>query len=243
MNHNTADRTGCARAPGPFPIERVIGPNERGLEMANKRLAVRITGLTLGPNGRSGRPDVTNRFVFQLLHPVTQDKNPAASFAVGSDVGPVGEAELDAALADGIVFKGQPFAQAFDEAVRIRIHHFQDVHRDWLQIIIGKLFELLLKDLLGKVSLVTITLDTLIDPSQSLKLSEETYSQKLGYFELVVEPNKVNAAGEKAASVKLIAQEDVIGFDRLGPSGPPNRITIVKQGQKTASMDLEIKLS
>jgi hypothetical protein len=211
--------------------------------MPNQRLAVRIKGLTLERNGRSGRPDVTNRFVFQLLHPVTQGKNPAASFAVGPGVGPVGQADLDAALADGIVFKGQPFSQAFDEKVRIRIHHFQDVHRDWLQIVIGKLFELVLKDLLGKVSLVTITLPKLVDPGQSLKLSEETYSQKLGYFELVVEPEKVTAGGMKTASVKLVAQEDVIGFDRLGPSGPPKRISVVKSGQKTASIDLEIKLS
>jgi hypothetical protein len=211
--------------------------------MANKLLAVRITGLTLGPNGRSNRLDATNRFVFQLLHPVTHDKNPAVSFAVGSGVGPVGQADLDAALADGIVFKGQPFSQAFDEKVRIRIHHFQDVHRDGLQIVIGKLFELVLKDLLGKVSLVTITLPKLVDPNQSLKLSEETYSQKLGYFELVVEPDKVTAAGSKTAPVRLVAQEDVIGFDHLGPSGPPKRISVVKQGLKTASINLEIKLS
>jgi hypothetical protein len=211
--------------------------------MANKRLALRITGLTLERNGRSGRQDVTNRFVFQLLHPVTQDKNPAASFAVGSGVGPVGEAELDAALADGMVFKGQPFSQAFDEKVRIRIHHFQDVHRDRLQIVIGKLFELALKDLLGKVSLVTVTLDQVIDPSQSLKLSDDTYSQKLGYFELVVDPNQVKSAGMRTASVTLIAQEDVMGFDRMGPSGPPPRIAIVTKDQKTASIDLEINLS
>ena len=211
--------------------------------MANKRLAVRITELTLERNGRSGRPDVTNRFVFQLLHPVTQDKNPAASFAVGSGVGSVGKEELDAALADGLVFKGQPFSQAFDEKVRIRIHHFQDLHRDRLQIIIGKLFELVLKELLGKVSLVTITLDQVIDPRQSLRLSDDTYSQKLGYFELVVDPNQVKSAGMRTASVTLVAQEDVMGFDRMGPSGPPPRIAIVTKNQETASIELEINLS
>ncbi|MFI5166838.1 MAG: hypothetical protein ACHQQS_09485 [Thermoanaerobaculales bacterium] len=211
--------------------------------MANKKLAVRITGLRLERNGRSGRADVTNRFVFQLLHPVTQDKNPAASFGVGSGVGLVPEAQLDAALADGIVFKGQSFDQAFHERVRIRIHHFQDVHRDWFQVLLGKLFGLVLKDLLGKINLVVVTLDRLIDPVQSLKLSEDTYAQKLGFFELIVDPDEVKAGGATPASVALVAPEEVVGFDGLGPSGPPKRITIVKKGQKTASIDLEINLS
>jgi hypothetical protein len=59
----------------------------------------------------------------------------------------------------------------------------------------------------------------------------------------VVDPNQVKSAGMRTASVKLVAQEDVIGFDRMGPSGPPPRIAIVTMDQKTASIDLEINLS
>ena len=138
--------------------------------MATKHLAVRITALTIEPNARTGQNAVSNRFVFQVLHPTRQDDNPTASFAVGAVAGTVAAADLDAALPDALVFKGQPFAQAFDEPVRVRIHHFHDVHRDWLQVAIGKLFKAVLGAFLGKLSLVTVSLTDVIDPLESLDL-------------------------------------------------------------------------
>ena len=211
--------------------------------MANKHLALRITALTIEPNARTGQTAVTNRFVFQLLHPTRQDDNPAASFAVGSVSGPVPAEDLDAALPDALVFKGQPFAQAFDEPLRIRIHHFHDIHRDWLQVAVGKLFKAVLTAFLGKVSLVTVSLTDVINPLESLDIGGDTCSQKLGYFELVVDPKAGRGGRVRTVSVALAAPEDVLGFSPLGPDGQPKRICIVSAGETTAAMDLEIALS
>ena len=211
--------------------------------MANKHLALKITALRIGTTARTGQGAVTNRFVFQLLHPTRQDDNQTASFAVGPAEGPVATADLDAALPDALVFKGQPFAQAFDEPVRIRIHHFHDVQEDWLQVTVGKLFRAALTSFLGKVSLVTLSLADVIDPGQSLKIGEGTYSQKLGYFELVVDPKAGRPSRSRTVSVDLVAPEDVYGFAPLGPDGQPKRICIVAHGEITASMELEIRLS
>ena len=211
--------------------------------MANRHVGLMITQLAIGPNGRAGRNEVANRFVFQMLHPTRQDDNPTASFAVGSAEGPVPAAELDAALPDALVFKGQPFAQAFEEPLRIRVHHFQDVTRDWLQVALGTVFSSVLESFLGKVTLVTVSLADLIDPAQSLQLGKQVYSQKLGYFELVVDPKAARPGSAQALSVKLVAPEDVLGFAPMGSQGQPQRVSIVAQGQVTAAMDLEIRLS
>lgn len=211
--------------------------------MPDRHLALRITSLTIGPNGRAGRAGVNNRFVFQFLHPRRHDDNPTASFALGPGVGPVPPGDLDEALPDAIVFKGQPFTQVFDEQVRIRVHHLQDVESDGLQVVVGRVFESVLTGFLGQLSLATISLADLIDPLQSLKLGEDTYSQKLGYFELVLDPQTVELGAVQAVPVDLLAPEDICGFAPLGPSGQPQRIGIVKQGQVTASMDLELILT
>jgi len=64
-----------------------------------------------------------------MLHPTRQDDNPTASFAVGSPRGPCRQRNSTRALPDALVFKGQAvFAQAFEEPLRIRVHHFQDVN-------------------------------------------------------------------------------------------------------------------
>jgi hypothetical protein len=211
--------------------------------MPNKHLAVKIAALTVAPNGRSKLAQVRNRFLFQLLHPMRHDESPAVSFAVGPAAGPVAQPDLDTALADGIVFKGQPFAQLFDEQVRIRIHHFQDVKADLLQIAVGKVFDLALDSLLGQIKLVSISLGSLIDPGQSLQLGRDTYSQKLGYFELVLDPNASRPGGAEVATVELIGQDDVLGFAPLGPGGQPRRVSIVAKGQVTGKIELEIRLS
>ncbi len=211
--------------------------------MANMHLALKVKGLTIEPNVRTGQKGITNRFVFQLLHPTRQDDNPAASFAVGSVAGPVPAAELDAALPDALVFKGQPFAQAFDEPLRIRIHHFHDIRRDWLQVALGKLFKAVLGSFLGKISLVTVSLTDVIDPLDSLDIGKDTYSQKLGYHELVADPKGGKRSSRRSLHLELTAPEDVLGFAPLGPDGQPKRICIVGAGETTAAMDLEIALS
>ena len=211
--------------------------------MADRHLALRLTSLTVGPNGRAGRAGVGNRFVFQFLHPRRHDDNPTASFAIGPGVGPVPQADLDDALPDAIVFKGQLFTQVFDEQVRIRIHHFQDVQSDGLQVVVGRVFESVLGGFLGRLSLATISLADLIDPLQSLKLGEDAYSQKIGYFEVSLDPRAGKLGAVQALPVDLLAPEDVGGFAPVGPQGQPQRIAIVKQGQVTASMDLEIVLT
>jgi len=211
--------------------------------MADKHVALRITRLALSQNGRTGRKECANRFVFQLLHPTRHDDNPTSSFAVGAAEGPVGAAEMDAALPDALVFKGQPFTQAFGEPVRIRIHHLQDVARDWLQVAVGKLFASVLESFLGKVSLVTLSLADLIDPAQSLQLGKDVFSQKLGYAEVVVDPKVPRPSPVQALSVKLVAGEDVVGLAPLDSQGEPKRVSIVAQGQVTATMDLEVRLS
>ncbi len=210
--------------------------------MPDKHLALKVAALEVRPNGRSDHPQVRNRFLFQLLHPKRDDDNPTVSFALGSGVGPVAREELDAVLPDGIVFKGQPFAQLFDEQVRIRIHHFQDVRADWLQVAVGKVFEAALDSLLGQVKIVSISLASLIDAGQSLQLGRDAYSQKLGYFELVLDPNAQRPGGAGETAVELVAQEDVLGFAPLGSEGGPRRITIVAQGQVTATVQLQIRL-
>ena len=211
--------------------------------MANRHVALRIARLGIGPNGRTGRPEVANRFVFQFLHPTRHDDNPVVSFAVGSGEGPVSAADLDAALPDALVFKGQPFAQAFDEPVRIRVHHFQDVARDWLQVGVGKVFSLALDSFLGKVTVAAVSLADLIDPAQSLQLGTEVYSQKLGYAEVVLDPKAVRPSLAQDVSLKLVAPEDALGFAPLGPQGEPKRVSIVEQGQVTGTIDLEIRIA
>ncbi|HVN74784.1 MAG TPA: hypothetical protein VMT19_00605 [Thermoanaerobaculaceae bacterium] len=211
--------------------------------MANKHVALRVARLAIGRNGRTGRREVANRFVFQILHPTRHDDNPAASFAVGSGEGPVPPAELDAALPDALVFKGQAFTQAFDEPLRIRVHHFQDVTRDWLQVAVGTVFSSVLDSFLGKVSLVSVTLTDLIDPGQSLRLGDDTFAQKLGYAELVIDPTAARPSPVQAISAKLVAPADALGFAPLGPQGEPKRVSVVAQGQVTATMDLELRLS
>jgi hypothetical protein len=210
--------------------------------MADKHLSLKLAALTIGPNGREGQERVRNRFLFQLLHPKRDDDNPAVTFALGSAVGPVASDSLDAVLADGIVFKGQPFAQLFDEQVRVRIHHFQDVRADWLQVAAGKVFEGALDSLLGQVKLVSISLRSLIDVGQTLQLGTDTCSQELGYFELVLDPNAERQGGAEEATVQLVAPEDILGFAPLGSAGEPRRIAIVGKGQVTATMDLQIRL-
>jgi hypothetical protein len=210
--------------------------------MADKHLSLKLAALAIGPNGREGQERVRNRFLFQLVHPKRDDDNPAVTFALGSVGGPVAARDLDAVLADGIVFKGQPFAQLFDEHVRIRIHHFQDVHADWLQVVAGKVFEAALDSLLGQVKLVSVSLRSLIDVGQMLQLGVDAYSQELGYFELVLDPNAERPGGAAEATVQLVAPEDVLGFAPLGPQGKPQRITIVGKGQATATMELKIRL-
>ncbi len=210
--------------------------------MPDKHLSLKVATMSIGANGRSGQNEVRNRFLFQLLHPKRDDENPAVTFALGSAVGPVAQCDLDTALPDGIVFKGQPFAQLFDEKVRVRIHHFQDVKADWLQVAVGKVFEAVLDSLLGQIKLVSISLASLIDPGQSLQLGRDAYSQKLGHFELVLDPNARRPGGAEEATVELIAQEDVLGFAPLAPEGKPRRVTIVAAGQVTATIELQIKL-
>ena len=211
--------------------------------MADRHLALRVTGLAIGPNECPGRAKAVNRFVLQLLHPARYDDNPAASFAVGSAEGPVPAAELDVALPDGLVFKGQLFRQAFDERVRVRIHHFQDVTSDWLQFAIGKVFAIVLEEFLGKMRLATVSLADLIDPGQSLRLGQHSYSQSLGYFELVVDPAAAKLGAVQAVRVELRATEDVYAFAPLGPDGQPRRVCVVEQGDVTATLDLEIVLT
>ena len=211
--------------------------------MADRHLALRVTGLSIGSNDCPGRVKAINRFVFQLLHPTRFDDNPAASFAVGPADGPVVGAELDEALPDGLVFKGQLFRQAFAEPVRIRIHHFQDVTSDWLQAAIGKLFSTVLETLLDRVRLATVSLADLIDPVSSLQLGKDAYSQKLGYFELVVDPRATKPGVVRTVRVELAAPEDVFAFAPLGPDGRPQRVCIVEQGIVTATLELEIVLA
>lgn len=210
--------------------------------MPDKHLSLKLATLTIGPNGRAGQDRVRNRFLFQLLHPKRDDDNPAVTFALDSAVGAVVPDDLDAVLADGIVFKGQPFAQLFDEKVRVRIHHFQDVQADWLQVAVGKVFEAALDSLLGQVKLVSISLASLIDVGQSLQLGRDAYAQKLGYFELVLDPNTDPRGGAEEATVQLVAPHDIFGFAPLTSQGKPRRITIVAEGQVTATMTLQIKL-
>ncbi len=211
--------------------------------MADRHVAVRITRLVVGRSGRTGRSEVANRFVLQILHPTRHDDNPAVSFAVGSAEGTVPPAELDAALPDAIVFKGQPFRQAFDEPVRVRIHHFQDVARDWLQVAAGRVFAAALGSFLGKLGVASVTLADLIDPGQSLQLGDDEFAQKLGYTEIVIDPLAARPGTALPFSVKMVADEDVTGFAPLGPQGEPKRVSIAAQGQVTAAMELEVRLT
>ena len=211
--------------------------------MADRHLALRVTGVSIGSHECAGRAKAVNRFVFQLLHPTKFDDNPAASFAVGPAEGPVAAEELDAVLPDGLVFKGQLFRQAFAEPVRIRIHHFQDVTSDWLQAAIGKVFGAVLETLLGRMRLATISLADLIDPVSSLQLGQETYSQKLGYVELVIDPNEAKPGVVQAVRAELVAPEDVFAFAPLGPDGRPQRVCVVEQGNVTAMIELDVVLA
>ncbi len=210
--------------------------------MPDKHLALKVAAVTIAPNGRSGQEQVANRFLFQLLHPKRDDDNPAVSFALGPAAGPVAPADLDAVLPDGIVFKGQPFAQLFDEKARVRIHHFQDVRSDWLQVAAGKLFQAGLDALLGQVKLVSLSLADLVDPGQSLQLGREVFSQKLGYFELVLDPNAERPRDPEETTVELVAGEDVSGFAPLGAAGAPRRVTVVAKGRPTATLALQVRL-
>ena len=211
--------------------------------MADRHLALRVKSLSIGENDCPGRAKAANRFVFQLLHPTRSDDNPAASFAVGSSKGTVAEAELEAALPDGLVFKGQLFRQAFAEPLRLRVHHFQDVTRDWLQIAVGKVFGILLDSLLGRTRLATISLADLIDPVSSLQLGKDEYSQKLGYAELVIDPKAVEPGVVQSLRTDLIAPENVFAFAPLGPDGQPRRVCVVEQGDVTASFEIELVLA
>ncbi len=210
--------------------------------MPDKHLSLQVAALTIEPNGRAGQERVRNRLLFQLLHPKRDDDNPAVSFALGPEAGRVAADDLDAVLPDGIVFKGQPFAQLFDERVRVRIHHFQDVSADWLQVAAGRVFEAALDSLLGQVKLVSLSLASLVDVGQSLQLGRDAYSQKLGYAELVLDPTADRPGGAEETAVTLLAPEDVAGFAPLGPQGAPRRIGIVDAGQVTATLELRIRL-
>ncbi|OYV88642.1 MAG: hypothetical protein B7Z68_13110, partial [Acidobacteria bacterium 21-70-11] len=96
---------------------------------------------------------------------------------------------------------------------------------------------------LGQVRLATVSLADLIDPVQSLRLGKDTYSQKLGYFELAVDPAADKLGAVQAARVELRAPADVFGFAPLGPDGQPQRVCVVEQGDVTATLDLEIVLT
>ncbi|MDD5564650.1 MAG: hypothetical protein PHQ91_13135 [Thermoanaerobaculaceae bacterium] len=210
--------------------------------MADRHLALRITGLAIGANACPGRAKAVNRFVLQLMHPARYDENPAASFAVGPAEGQVAAADLDAALPDGLVFKGQLFRQAFDERVRVRIHHYQDVTSDWLQFAIGKVFGVVIDEFLGRMRVATVSLADLIDPAQSLRLGQHSYSQKLGYFELVIDPAAAKPGAVQTVTVELRAPEDVFAFAPLGPDGQPQRVCVVQQEDVTATLELEVVL-
>lgn len=203
------------------------------------RVSVQMANLDVKPNALAGRPDIKNRFLFQWVHPQRQDDNPMKSFTLGSTPGKVASATLASAVPDGILFKNQEFTQVFAEPLTLQIHHFLDAHRDILQIALGKLFELALSDLLGQVSIGSISLNKVIDPSESLKLSAETYSLKIGYCQLTLDPSTIPTALPPLAKVlDTTAAEKVEALGALGPVGPPPHVTVVTAGQVTSEMTL-----
>jgi len=216
---------------------RVLGADTGGGDVA--RVSVQIANLDVKGNGMAGRPNVRNRFLFQWVHPHRQDDNPMESFTHGSAVGPVAPATLTGAVPDGILFKNLEYSQVFGEPLTLQVHHFLDAHRDVLQIALGRLFELLVGGVLGQVSIGPISLARLIGPADSLKLSAETYSLKIGYCQVTLDPSGIpTALPPLVREIGTSALEQVHAFGQLGPAGPPSLITVVSAGQGTSTMSL-----
>jgi len=205
------------------------------------RVSVQIADLAVMDNGLAGRPDIRSRFLFQWVHPQREEENPAQSFTVASTPGPLASADLNAVVPDGIVFKNMEYSQVFGEPLTLQIHHFLDAHRDIVQIGIGKVFELVLANLLGQVALGPISLNRLVKPAESLKLSADTYSLKIGYLQVTVDPSTIpTALPPLSEAIATTAKQAVRAFGPAGPSGPPPRITVVSAGQVTSAMTLHL---
>jgi hypothetical protein len=147
---------------------------------------------------------------------------------------------MSAAAPGGVVFEGQKFTRKPGEPLELQVHDFVDMHRDFLQIALGKLIEDLAGLLVDSVNIGPISLSRLIDASSALKLSDETYSLPIGFHSIAIEPLALAANGTEITAATT-APEDVFAFGPIGPSGPPPRIKVVTANGKTARMTLIAK--
>lgn len=213
--------------------------------MSNYRFAMKIQKIQAKKNGRSSTSkSITNRLLIQVND--TDNSNETLSTAIdfkGEDGVDLPQEALHKALPYGIAFKNVDFHQAFDEPLIVNFHHFQDTKKDFLQKLLGKFIEFSFLGLLEGTKLVGVKLDKLLGLEEGLKIGKDTYSQKLGFRELVISPEDFETDQTKTEPVKLKCPENVfhIKFKKPGSSQVIKK-KVIGKGSISLEMDLLIKL-
>lgn len=211
--------------------------------MPNFEFSMRIDNLTVPKNGRSNKSSVQNRILVQLVAPSSTD-HPTSSFVTPTnfDGSPVPLAEIEDDLPFRLAFKAEDFKQVFGEPLKIRFHHFQDTKRDKFQVIVGKIINFAINDVLGGTRLLGVKLDKLLSITDNLELDEKTYSQKLGAVDLVLTPADFDA-GQIARTITFQAPSAVKHLRFVGPNAQPQNWTVVSVGDTTAVMNVSMVLT
>lgn len=212
--------------------------------MPTGKLRIKLIDLFINPATIRPGDEVKHRFLLQLYQPEKQGVNPAVTFAGDLKAGQWLPAIPDN-VPDGYLVKGQAFDLADDEPLRIRLHYFHDVHRDWVRQLLGRLIELAAGTWLKTVKVIGVDLAQLISGSESLGLSKKTVSIKYGYQEVVIEPDCLGALGAlPVVGVDLVAKVDVYrpSLPAPGSANTFHPVVSVKEGEVTASMHLQVSV-
>jgi len=229
---NSSENRSVGVAPRSSDLNHVTG----GRRMPNYKFSMKIDGVTVAKNGRSSDKRVDNRFLIQLVSP-SGTEHPSTTFSFNSPDGePVPTDILQKSLPFGLAFKLQDFSQVLTEPLRLRLHFFQDTRRDWFQQLTGRFIELAIKAILGGQSIIGVKVDKLLGLDESWKLSDKTYSQKLGSFELDLDPTQLEGDSPSQQEFVLTAPEKVQHLKFPKPGEKPKRFTVVKEGSETAKV-------
>ena len=199
-------------------------------------------GAIVIPINRTGRTDdLQHRFVLQWLHPNEIDKNPTMSFTISeADVDTsnrsVSAATITNTLKNGnLLFLNIAYSQPFRECKTLQIHQYLDFHRDWVQRALGVAVESVPNLIFGQIKIGPFTLDKIINPSTSLKLSDEWYSLSTGFAEININPipdgsiNKITASLQANKDVRCLVQQN---------QHAPSYMTIVNKGEITSEIHI-----